>query len=342
MALTDFEEPPDERPDAAEQAGRAEQAGEPAGLSDDAYFVSGTIQDSTRWSRFSSRWRQRRRRRASREPKHRKGLEIAGIAVILAGVFLLLFAAYLFGWSNLEATHNQRRLLSAFSGGGDTAAFAGKAPADGSPAAVLAIPSMHLKAMVIEGTTSADLQQGPGIMPSASFPGTGGEAVIAGRHLTYGGVFSNISSLKPGTPIDVTDYLGTFKYVVKRSFVVNAGQELPVVKSNLGSLALVTSHGVIPSGFYVVQAALDGNPATAPHSSPDPRTASELALGGDSNAIGSLLLWGLGLAALLALTVGAYRRTGRSVLIYVLTTPIMLPFAVFTFESAARLLPGTM
>jgi hypothetical protein len=45
---------------------------------------------------------------------------------------------------------------------------------------------------------------------------------------------------------------------------------------------------------------------------------------------------------LLVGTVIAYRRTGRTLLVYVLSTPVLLPVAMFTFENAARLLPATM
>jgi hypothetical protein len=70
--------------------------------------------------------------------------------------------------------------------------------------------------------------------------------------------------------------------------------------------------------------------------------ASELGLGGDSSALVGLLGWGGALVLLLVGTVIAYRRTGRTLLVYVLSTPVLLPVAMFTFENAARLLPATM
>jgi hypothetical protein len=116
-----------------------------------------------------------------------------------------------------------------------------------------------------------------------------------------------------------------------------------VLDSNLGLLALVTSaQAVPPSGFEVVEAKLVGNPVPAPHRPPGPTVQSELALGGDSSAWFGLLGWGAGLIVLLVGTVLAYRRTGRTLLVYVLSTPILLPVALFTFQNAARLLPATM
>jgi sortase A len=215
--------------------------------------------------------------------------------------------------------------------------------ADGEPAAVVDIPALAIHDIVVEGTSATDLQQGPGILPSAPFPGTRGEAVIAGRELTYGGVFGSLGRLRAGASVVIVDYLGTFHYVVTRSFVVAPGGALPVVHSNLASLALVTSHQALPpSGLFVVDAKLVGDPAKADVHLPSPASASELGLGGDASSLLPFLGWGLALVAVLIATVAAYRRMRQSVLVYVLTTPILLALALLTFENAARLLPATM
>lgn len=280
-------------------------------------------------------------------------LENLGLAVTLTGVVLLLFVGYLFGWSDLQVDHNQHRLLTTYGAGtcpkyspscaAEFAAFDGVAPPDGKAAAVLQIPAIGLRDVVVEGTTATDLQQGPGLMPAASIPGSAGEAVIAGRKLTFGGAFASIGSLRPGDVVSVVDFLGSFHFLVDRSFTVPNGQSLPVVRSNLGLLALVTSsQAVPPSGFDVIEAKLVGNPVKDPSTPPGPTTASELALGGDSSALLPSLAWGAGLIILLVGTVIAYRRTGRTLLVYVLSTPVLLPVALFTFENVARLLPATM
>ncbi len=285
--------------------------------------------------------------------RRRSLLENVGLALTLAGVALLLFAGYLFGWSNLQYAHNQHRLLTTYAAGtcpsyttscaAEYAAFNGVAPPDGKAVAVLQVPAIGLRSVVVEGTSSSDLQQGPGLMPATSIPGSAGEAVIAGRRLTFGGPFAHLSRLQPGDTINVVDYLGGFRFVVERDLLVPAGQALPVLHSNLGLLALVTSaQSVPPSGFEVVEAKLVGNPVPDPHRPPGPSVQSELSLSGDSNAWFGLVGWGVGLVVLLAATVVAYRRTGRTLLVYVLSTPILLPVALFTFENAARLLPATM
>jgi sortase A len=286
-------------------------------------------------------------------PAHHSALENLGLTITLGGVLLLLFAGYLFGWSDLQVAHNQHRLLTTYGAGtcpsyspscaAEFAAFNGVAPADGKSAAVLQIPAIGLRQVVVEGTTASDLQQGPGLMPATSIPGSAGEAVIAGRKLTYGGAFAHIGELRAGNSISVVDYLGAFRFVVVRSLSVPPGHTLPILHSNLGLLALVTSaQAVPPSGFEVVEAKLVGNPVATPHRPPAATVQSELRLSGDTSAWWGLLGWGAALVLLLVGTTIAYRRTGRTLLVYVLSTPILLPAVLFTFENAARLLPATM
>jgi sortase A len=269
-------------------------------------------------------------------------LEVGGSALTLAGVLLVLFVGYLFGWSDLQASHNQHKLLATYSRGADIAAFKGKAPADGQPAAVLQIPSIGLRQVVVEGTTATDLQQGPGLMPRTAFPGAPGDSVIAGRRLTFGGPFASIPRMTPGETFGVVDFLGSFRYDVVTSFVVPAGSPLPVTPSHSSVLLLVTSaRAVPPSGLFVVEARLVGKPAN-PTSKPPSASRSELALGGDSGATWQFLGWGALLLLGVAATVVAYRRVRRPALVYMLSTPVLLIVALFTFENVARFLPATM
>lgn len=287
--------------------------------------------------------------------RKRSRLENLGLALTLAGVVLLLFVGYLFGWSNIQYAHGQHRLLTTYAAPPGTcpsynsscaaeyAAFDGVAPPEGKAVAVLQIPAIGLHDVVVEGTTASDLQEGPGLMPATSIPGSAGEAVIAGRRVTFGGTFAHIGQLRRGDVIEIVDYLGSFTYDVTRSYVVPAGDTLPVLHSNLGLLALVTTaQAVPPSGFQVVEARLSGHPVADPHRPPGPSVRSELALSGDSNAWFGFAGWGVALVVVLTGTVVAYRRTGRALLVYVLSTPMLLPIALFTFQNAARLLPATM
>lgn len=265
-----------------------------------------------------------------------------GLGLSLVAVLTVLFGAYLYGWSNLQASREQQRLLSNYLLSGELPAFHGHTPADGTMAGVLAIPALGLREALVEGTTSSDLEAGPGIMPATAVPGSYGNAVIAGRRGTFGGVFARLSALRPGEAITVVDYEGRFHFVVTGVRTLTPGQGVRVVPTKRALLTLVTSRSSLPpSGYVVVEARLVGTPAT-PAASTRPVTHSELALGGDSAALLPLAGWGLALVATLVASVVAYRRTPYLLLVYVLSTPVVLVSALFTFENLARLLPATM
>lgn len=269
-------------------------------------------------------------------------LEYAGIALLLFAALLALFAGYLFGWSNLQAGSQQRRLLASYSSTGAFPAFHGHTPGDGALAAVLDIPAIGVHQAVVEGTTARDLEAGPGLMPYTAVPGSRGDAVIAGRHGTYGSPFGHLSLLTPGSVISVVDYLGSSRYVVTSVRTLGPGQSFKVSPNPAPVLTLVTSRSSVPpSGLVVVTARLLGRPHVGAASS-KPANPAELTLGVDTSGLWQLVGWALLLLGVLAATVVAYRRAHRPVLVYLLSTPVVLVAALFTFENLARLLPATM
>jgi sortase A len=62
----------------------------------------------------------------------------------------------------------------------------------GTPMALLTIPSIGVREVVDEGTTSQVLLAGPGHLPSTVFPGGLGTSVIYGRAGSYGGPFAGM------------------------------------------------------------------------------------------------------------------------------------------------------
>lgn len=157
-------------------------------------------------------------------PERLSVTEGLGIALSLFAVLLAAFAAYLFGWSNLQAARDQRRLLASYSATGEFQAFHGRTPPDGSLVAVLQIPAIGLHQAVVEGTTSTDLKSGPGLMPRTAVPGSRGESVIAGRHGTFGSPFARLSQLRAGDRILVVDFKGSYVYVVSSVRTLGSGK----------------------------------------------------------------------------------------------------------------------
>jgi sortase A len=67
---------------------------------------------------------------------------------------------------------------------------------------VLSIPKIGVEQVVLAGTDTAVLAEGPGILAGSSFPGTPGNATIAGHRTTYGGPFRRLDELAPGDRIE--------------------------------------------------------------------------------------------------------------------------------------------
>ena len=70
----------------------------------------------------------------------------------------------------------------------------GRALAVGDPVAFVEIPSIGMRQVVVEGTTSGALFAGPGHRRDTPLPGQAGVSVIAGRRAAFGGPFAGSTS----------------------------------------------------------------------------------------------------------------------------------------------------
>ncbi len=266
-----------------------------------------------------------------------------GAVVTAIGVFLALFAAYLFLFTPLQASRAQQKLLSELHGQAGLAALTGKIPPEGKAVAILDIPALHLDQVVVEGTSATDLTAGPGLMPGSALPGTPGNTVIAGRRYLYGKPFSALGSLKRGETLQVVSSYGTFTYRVTGTHVVEPGQPDPVAPTADNRLTLVTSNASLaPSARVVAEASLVSLPVDVHVSAIGLPPLSERALSGDSGSFVPAILWGLALLAALATTVRLYRRWRKTWPIYIMTTPVLLALAVLVFQNLAHLMPATL
>src|SRR5215469_11453790 len=73
----------------------------------------------------------------------------------------------------------------------------------GAPVAVLSIPAIGLRTVVLQGTTGGVLENGPGHARNSVMPGQAGVSVILGRASAYGGPFGGLASLAPGDTLTV-------------------------------------------------------------------------------------------------------------------------------------------
>ncbi len=266
-----------------------------------------------------------------------------GAVLTAIGVFLALFAAYLFLFTPLQASRAQQKLLSELHGSAGLAALTGHIPPEGKAVAILDIPELHLDQVVVEGTSATDLTAGPGLMPGSALPGTPGNTVIAGRRFLYGKPFSALGSLKRGETLQIVSSYGTFTYSVSGTHVVEPGQPDPVAPTADNRLTLVTSNASLaPTARVVAEASLVSLAVDVHVSAIGLPPLSERALSGDAGSLVPAILWGIALVAVLGLTVRLYRRWRKTGPIYLMTTPVLLVLAVLVFQNLAHLMPATL
>jgi sortase A len=173
----------------------------------------------------------------------RRGADLTGRILIGAGVILLLFTAYQIWGTSIQESHSQNQLRTQLSSeahrksvahalneasaanlmptGPPVAAPHTQAPAEGEPVGEIRIPAIGLDQVVVEGTNTDDLRQGPGHYIGTPLPGQGGNAAIAGHRTTYGHPFYNLDGVQPGDPIVVTTLQGVFVYDTFKQVVVS-------------------------------------------------------------------------------------------------------------------------
>lgn len=212
-------------------------------------------------------------------------LAVAGLA--------LWFGAFGVGMSALQEQHAQHDLYAKFR----SQLAAGTAPLggainEGAPVAMLQSPAAGLHGLVVvEGTTSTDLQAGPGHYPGTVLPGQAGISVLLGRSVSYGGPFGHLTGLSPRDTIVVTTGQGRFTYIVE-----HVGERIPTSTTAAGQLLLITSEGTgwrsgwAPSHVVYVDAVLHGKPVAGV--APDGLMKSaDQPMHGDTSQLVALVLW---------------------------------------------------
>ena len=220
----------------------------------------------------------------------------------------------------------------------------GRQLAIGTPVAYIEIPSIGVKQVIDEGTTSSALFAGPGHRRDTPLPGQIGSSIVFGRRAAFGGPFDRIDELKKGAAIKVTTGQGVFDFTVLG--VRREGTPVPVAPAaGAARLLLVTAAGTafLPGGVLRVDADLNGTAVVGP-----PRVLStnslpqeEKVMAADSRTLWALALW---LQALIGLSIGvvwAWHRWGRAQAWVVFLPPLLL-VGLATSGEALRLLPNLL
>lgn len=265
-------------------------------------------------------------------------VQAVGAGVMILGVFVLGLYVYLYGLSGLSEERAQSTLYKTFAEQLDQATAPTGAPtiSEGAPVAILAIPALGIKDMVVvEGTDAGDLTHGPGHMRASVLPGQYGVSVIYGRNTTYGAPFAHLMRLQRGDKINVTTGQGISTYIVE-SFGTKA---IPAPDPTPNRLLLVTGNGSdLPSSWAQVSADLWTAPQTTPTSWPA-ITAQEQPLAGNPSALLPLVFWA---QALLLISIGgsfaAHYWSRWAALLC--AAPAVLALVWSVYENASLLLPN--
>ena len=178
----------------------------------------------------------------------RRVLRSVGIALLAAGVLVMLFVAYELWGTGLTTASHQNALRQQFDrelrahhvaagptttvpqGTGTTTTTtqpitavqpAEPPAASGQPVGIINIPKIGINYVAVQGTDEPDLERGPGHYVNTALPGNPGNAAFAGHRTTYAAPFYNLDQLAPGDPIYVTTTQGRFQYDVTKTQVVD-------------------------------------------------------------------------------------------------------------------------
>ncbi|MEV5083361.1 MULTISPECIES: sortase [unclassified Streptomyces] len=220
----------------------------------------------------------------------------------------------------------------------------GRLLAPGTPVALIDIPSLRVRQVVLEGTDSGVMTDGPGHRRDTPMPGQAGTSVLMGRAAAYGGPFERLADLAEGDRFTVTTGQGAAKYQVVG--VRRAGDPAPApLASGQGRLVLATATGpsYMPGGILRVDADLVSTPFETPAAVIRSGTLpeSEQPLARPSGVPWPLVMW---LQALLVAAVAAvwtWHRWGRHQT-WIVFAPVVAVLGLQVATRTTELLPNLM
>jgi len=106
----------------------------------------------------------------------------------------------------------------------------------------LELPKIGITAVVVYGTSTAQLNKGPGLLEGTASPGQNGNVVIAGHRNTGGFWFRDLDKMEPGDKI-ILRYSGLgFEYIVEKVFVVDQYEWTITEPVGYPAITLFTCH----------------------------------------------------------------------------------------------------
>jgi LPXTG-site transpeptidase (sortase) family protein len=263
-------------------------------------------------------------------------LQSTGVGLLLLAIFALGLAGYLFGLSGVQEARAQTILYTRLQDelANQVAPLGPTAP--GSPVAVLDIPAIGIRDLVVvEGTSPENMTLGPGHLRDTPMPGQAGVSEIFGRRVTFGAPFARLGSLRPGDVI--VTITGQGRSVYRVAALGNSQVRIDDPEPN--RLLLVTaSSPYIPSYYIEIDARLVSVTRPGP-AVVRVLNAPELALAGDDGALVLTFIWAAALAAVSAL--GTYAALRWSLwAAYLAAVPLAIAVLWNLYQSLSALLPN--
>lgn len=224
---------------------------------------------------------------AEETKKSRPSLKkIIGIALIVAGLAVLLYVPATWAWSYIvqrglpaefdrqtaAAVSMNQEVLDGLQGAADAeklnqlAATFRAGLQNEQTIARIEIPRIGVNDIVVEGTNEGALLKGPGHLVETPLPGMGGNFAVAGDRVLYGGPFLNLDEVENNDEIILQTPYGNFNYtVVNKAITVPEDVSMlqPVVGQELITLITCdppwdTSHRLIIQGRLTNASLLEG------------------------------------------------------------------------------------
>jgi LPXTG-site transpeptidase (sortase) family protein len=206
----------------------------------------------------------------------------------------------------------------------------------GAPVALLDIPSIGIRDMVVvEGTSPEAMTNGPGHLRDTPLPGQDGVVQVFGRRATYGAPFALLPRLSAGDIIRTITGQGESTYRV-----IAVGSSWTQVRNPApNQLILLTASSPSVPAYYVY---VDANLTSGAHpglSASRTLSASEIALANDPGALVLALMWALALA--LVSLVGSMAASRWSPwAAYIAVAPVALAVLWNLYQNLSMLLPN--
>jgi len=266
-------------------------------------------------------------------------------ALLLAFVINLMLLSHLqHVVAQQQLTDTYRAQLAAGTAPVSEGDFDDKLLVDGAPVAIISIPSIGVYETIVEGTSSAETKSGPGHRRDTVLPGQQGLSVVMGRAASFGGPFSRIQELTPGTPFTVLTGQGIQEFqVIGVRYAGDPGP--PSLVAGESRLILQTARGpaYIPSGTAWVDAELTSTvePAGKRQTVFGTMPPEYLPMATDTTTVWALVFALQFFIVAEIAAVWSYRRIGAQKM-WVVFVPVMFLAGLLVADQITRLLPNLL